>query len=268
MPQRNSCMRLAAGFASEIQDPLRTPVYAWDSDEQLPLWSARRSWQGVVGYSQGCNADLGLEDFTVNYAFESCYNQIPSGLDIKSGKLLFDDDRQASWDNKLRNFYTALKFMRRAPLLDQMPETLGYSRNLWYQQGRRDSPLCSITITPTNTTATPTATAAPPCCRTRPGLLSGMHCLGLPTLWILGQSFKFLDMTLRLDSFNHTPHTPRNITFTVDGMPLEISTPTDSTMRRLTKSGKYNCHCLKVGQLLPLPLQTQQHDNTQWCRVI
>ena len=134
-------MRRAAGFASEIQDPLRTPVYAWDSDEQLPLWSARRSWQGVVGYSQGCNADLGLEDFTVNYAFESCYNQIPSGLDIKSGKLLFDDDKPASWDNKLRNFYTALKFMRRAPLLDQMPETLGYSRNLWYQQGRRSTPL-------------------------------------------------------------------------------------------------------------------------------
>ena len=118
-------------------DPLTTPVYAWDSDEQLPLWSARRSWQGVVGYSQGCNADLGLEDYTVNYAFEACYNQIPSGYDTKSGKLLFDDDKPASWDNKLRNFYTALKFMRRYPLLDQMPEALGYSRFLWYQQGEK-----------------------------------------------------------------------------------------------------------------------------------
>jgi hypothetical protein len=66
-------MRRAAGFASEIQDPLRTPVYAWDSDEQQPLWSARRSWQGVVGYSPGCNADLGLEDFTVNYTSNTSY---------------------------------------------------------------------------------------------------------------------------------------------------------------------------------------------------
>ena len=113
----------------------------WSSSDNQQ-WADALEWRHVPGYNTSVKEDCGVEKHTMNFAFNWCFDAIPSRC--VGDTLHFDCRNQHDFHRKQINFYAANQFMRAYPTWRQMEAKLGISTKTFSQQVLRCQIRCQI----------------------------------------------------------------------------------------------------------------------------
>ena len=185
------------------KDPLLLWPNEWFPDDDVVPWHKALSWEDVPAFRGNMKEQVGFEQFTVNYAFNYCFDQIPTRED-KEARLLFDvrDNQRGEADflAKQRYFFSVLQFVHRYPRKREMQDVFGFSS--WT-----------------------------------------FNRFTKPALYNTARHVNFVDWNLRLWDYNHTPHFIERVQTSFDGFPISVCGSSNKWVRRLTKSKKIRTLC-------------------------
>ena len=104
----------------------------WDTEADNRMWSGALRFEAVCGARWKALPETGYHDFTLSYAFNALFDDVPSRSEGHT--LYFDCQKVQHSEVKLRNFIAALTFIKHYPTCSQMANVLHISDWLFYQQ--------------------------------------------------------------------------------------------------------------------------------------